>query len=166
MRRVSFPALVFWPALTLVVVGLFVLGRQLNTTAFVPAAAWQVVEQQRVALAAADDARIALMQDFRAMQEERDALMTKRHYEALGLVRALAAMCERITFGTMIETGDRLCAEVIAKKEFPSRRHYLEILVNPEMAIQVGTEAVLDRCKVVEGEKPEICKGAEGWAIQ
>jgi hypothetical protein len=93
---------------------------------------------------------------FDALTEEVIALTTPKHREAIRLVTSWKVICSRITLAKMIETGDSFCASAMGQ-DFPSRKIILQVLTDPEMAIQVAKEIIIDRCTLVEGEKPQIC---------
>lgn len=118
--------------------------------------------RQAVKVAEADLKKVGLRLDV--LREEVGALTTPRHMEALRLWASWREICERITLAKMIETGDRACADAIGQGEFPSRKRRLQLLADPEAAILVGKEFILDRCTLVEGEKPKICIEAVRWA--
>lgn len=98
--------------------------------------------------------RDKLRLELKTAREEMQLLMRTGYAEASRLVTSWSEICSRLTLRNLI--GDIGCGEAL-KKGFPDRKFKLMIHTNPEAAIRVAQEFIIDRCRLVESQPLKIC---------
>ncbi len=107
-----------------------------------------------------DNDRARSVSQVAGLTDDVNALTTPRHQKALRLVKSWKEVCESIPFGK--RRGDMSCTVAMSQVGFPRGNLRVEILADPEKGIKKAKEFIIDRCQLVEGESPMICRELTG----